>query len=634
MENGYYLSVYICIDGLGHIKKFETRHDFNMALWLLEEGSVSLIHYWEFERMSGIKQHGRSFFSLTQAEETINSLLHTYNLSLEDMVEIWGFPEYCINASSEMKKYYPEIYYHSICHLFSSMLMSMKTFKSENILALALDGSPDYLDYDKKSKFFFAAGYSKLGKILEIYPISSPAELWTAAKMYFKLREGTLMALAYASKSCAYVDFQDAGVKSFKDMAVTNEAAVKLFDMIMNFSDEDKGIKFNYFDPRFTQEENKISMAMKVIQKESYKIMEQNIDKAIAKFNINPCETVISLSGGFALNCPTNSYILKKYNFKGFIAPPCINDGGISLGIGLGNFFREHKEFDFEFKNAFYGCEDKKLMTSLIKYKEFISNIECLDYNKAAKDIQREPIVWFDGRSEIGPRALGHRSLFANPGKIDAKNKLNIIKQREWWRPVAPIILEDKVCEWFENGHSSPYMLHNFKVKSDKKEKICAILHLDDTARVQTINKEMDENVYSIIEKFYENTGIPMICNTSLNDKGEPIINSINEAFNFALRKQINVMYVNGIRISLVHHEKFLKLTPAEREIEMDILNDEDKEDYLKEENPYGLEDNILHYYVTTNKKYEMNLNLKNEKDVKILKKMYKYHQSVIKSDI
>ena len=214
-----------------------------------------------------------------------------------------------------------------------------------------------------------------------------------------------------------------------------------------------------------------LTLFVKVIQKESYKIMEQNIDKAIAKFNINPCETVISLSGGFALNCPTNSYILKKYNFKGFIAPPCINDGGISLGIGLGNFFRELKEFDFEFKNAFYGCEDKKLMTSLIIYKEFISNIECLDYNKAAKDIQREPIVWFDGRSEIGPRALGHRSLFANPGKIDAKNKLNIIKQREWWRPVAPIILEDKVCEWFENGHSSPYMLHNFKVKSDKKER-------------------------------------------------------------------------------------------------------------------------------------------------------------------
>lgn len=149
------------------------------------------------------------------------------------------------------------------------------------------------------------------------------------------------------------------------------------------------------------------------------------------------------------------------------------------------------------------------------------------------------PIVWYDGQSESGPRALGHRSIIADPRSIRNKDLINLYKQRQWWRPVAPIILEDFLEEWFENAYPSPYMLNNFVIRQEKKELVPAILHLDLTARVQTINQESDEALYHVIQNFYERTGIPIVCNTSLNDRGEPIIETVEQAFNFALRKKL-----------------------------------------------------------------------------------------------
>lgn len=121
---------------------------------------------------------------------------------------------------------------------------------------------------------------------------------------------------------------------------------------------------------------------------------------------------------------------------------------------------------------------------------------------------------------------------------MEHKNLLNLYKQREWWRPVAPIILEKYVKEWFENGFSSPYMLNNFCVDSTLSDHVLGILHLDGTARVQTIDYNLDNKLWKVVSDFYELTGIPIISNTSLNDKGEPIVNTIAQALNFALRKK------------------------------------------------------------------------------------------------
>lgn len=191
---------------------------------------------------------------------------------------------------------------------------------------------------------------------------------------------------------------------------------------------------------------------------------------------------------------------------------------------------------------------DNKILN---EFQNNISEITEYDINQAVLDIINYPIVWFQGRSEVGPRALGNRSLIADPRNAKSKDILNQIKCRQWWRPVAPIVIEQFVSEWFNNAYPTPYMLQTFSVKTNKLPLIPSVLHLDNTARVQTIKSEENEKLYSLITQFYIKTGVPILCNTSLNDIGEPIINTPEEAIVFALRKRIPIVYINNWRIEL-----------------------------------------------------------------------------------
>ncbi|MNB89331.1 Decarbamoylnovobiocin carbamoyltransferase [compost metagenome] len=205
------------------------------------------------------------------------------------------------------------------------------------------------------------------------------------------------------------------------------------------------------------------------------------------------------------------------------------------------------------------------------KYAQYIISCSSFDPAVAVEDIIQHPIVWFNGAAEIGPRALGNRSLLADPRTERSKDILNEIKQREWWRPVAPVILEEEVKVWFQNGGPSPYMLNAFKIRDEKKPVVPAICHLDDTARVQTIQAKDNPYLAELIEAFKERTGVPILCNTSLNDKIEPIINRFEEALHFALKKRIPVMYVNGYRLEFATQLAYPGAGIAEKEIHFDI---------------------------------------------------------------
>ena len=162
-------------------------------------------------------------------------------------------------------------------------------------------------------------------------------------------------------------------------------------------------------------------------------------------------------------------------------------------------------------------------------------------------------------------------------------------------------------------------MLNNFQIKEDKKAKVEAILHLDGSARVQTVTENDDKRIYSILKGIYEKTGIPIICNTSLNDKGEPIINKITEAFNFALRKGIRIVYVNGNRVELCNHNIYKEDKPLERErkyFKKNYGNDR----LLSKWNPYQLD--IAEMYIYKINEVLHNFDITLEKDVKALRKI------------
>lgn len=611
MKDGYYLSTYLHIDELAHLTGIRRRHDQNISLWHKNGGQVKLVHFWELERVTGMKKQPISFFDIDHAKEVINKLLKLYKLTVNDMVEIWGTPglETCNDYSSVIE--YPKLSYHSISHLFSAVMIDTEKFYNGTIIGFAVDGGPDgVVDKDEMKKYFYSGCVVRNGEI-DIFPVYSPGPLWFYSSLLYNLREGTLMALGSASESQLLKDFDE--IILIEDM----NSLIKLFDYIKNLkkkvdelTEEDRGILFNGFDPRFSIEDNKISMVMKVIHNMSLKIMEKNVENILEKYDLNTRDTYIALSGGYALNCPTNSYLMEKYKFKGFIAPPCVSDCGLSLGMALYAFKKKMGNFEFRLDSAYYGDMDLSLQEIMDegKYETYIKDVSDMQFSRVVEDIINAPIVWFDGQAEIGPRALGGRSIIADPRFDVSKDALNIVKQRQWWRPVAPIVLEEEIDEWFENPYSSPFMLHTFDLKKDKLKIVPAITHLDNSARVQTMTCKTNERLYSVIKAFKDKTGVPIICNTSLNDSGEPIINRIEEAINFALRKQIKVAYINGKRVEFYNHDKFLEDKPAKRPINFLRFTEQEKEKMLNKLNPHNVPKEVLQIYYESNLHTEYDL--------------------------
>ncbi len=630
MKNGYYLSCYISVSDIGYVVREHIRHDQNMALWYYDGKSICLVHYWELERYTGLKHQMIPFYSIDQVVAVVNELLSVYNLSLNDLEAIWGTPELAdyskVDQEDMMGAFDKSFSVHSFAHLFSSILSDSKLFYGNDILALEVDGGPDGA-YDKGlySDWLYVGAWVRQGKIMNLFPIESPALMWLKLYNLTGLEEGTLMALGSASKCIFKTTIKkDLKLFNYAQAMVLNEYIENLYGYLMELPDKCPDIV--NINPNFSIRENKISAMVKLINELSIDMMERNIQKAVRDYGIKPEHTYLALSGGFALNCPINTRIMKMFKKK-LLAPPCVNDSGISLGMGLMAFYTNLDYVCFKLNNAYYGKEIKASEVEGLKcsnkWKGFIRSITSIDYEQAVYDIIESPVIWVNGKAEIGPRALGARSLIGDPSQTEMKDKLNQIKQRQWWRPVAPIILEEQVTEWFENSYPTKYMLNTFFIKKEKERQVPAILHLDNSARVQTLTKQDNEELYCLISKLYEMTGVPIICNTSLNDKGQPIINDLENIVRYALAKQIKVAYVNGLRIEfcltadcVLQDETYLY--QIDFNIDKKLLEKTSEEHIYaeKELNKSGIRNFI------SNPHLYKGLDIKKEKDVRTVKRM------------
>ena len=183
-----------------------------------------------------------------------------------------------------------------------------------------------------------------------------------------------------------------------------------------------------------------------------------------------------------------------------------------------------------------------------------------IDENKDKTDSyaalsENKIISWYQGRMEIGPRALGNRSIIANPALHNVKELLNSrVKFRESFRPFAPSILAEDVKDWFEYDHPAPFMLFVFKIKKEKREKIPGVTHVDGTGRLQAVNKEFNERYYNLINEFKKITGIPMVINTSFNIMGNPIVESPTDAIKCFLGNGIDYLVLGDYLIKKESH--------------------------------------------------------------------------------
>jgi carbamoyltransferase len=251
----------------------------------------------------------------------------------------------------------------------------------------------------------------------------------------------------------------------------------------------------------------------------------------------------LCLSGGVALNCNANYKILKETDFERIHFFPACGDDGISAGAAL---YVNHMMYNHPRENytsdqiAYLGGEYNYQPEAKGKY---IS--KDLDIKEVAQLISEGKIIcWFQGRSEFGPRALGNRSFITDPRRKEMKDILNSrVKFREWFRPFAPVVLNEHKEEWFDMNFESPHMLYTVPCK--KPQEIPSVAHIDNTARVQTLTREHNPIFYSLIEEFNNITGVPIVMNTSLNVKGEPIVETPEDAMKLFEESDVDILVIN-----------------------------------------------------------------------------------------
>ncbi len=259
----------------------------------------------------------------------------------------------------------------------------------------------------------------------------------------------------------------------------------------------------------------------------------------------------LCLSGGSIQNSLANGKILEKTKFKHIYIPPAAYDAGTAVGAAfwvwnhiLGN--KREYIMDKPYLGPEYSNDGIEFLLKAqgLKYEKLSNNELC---KKVAGFIADKKVIgWFQDRTEWGPRALGNRSILADPRTAKIKDILNErVKKRENFRPFAPSFLEEDVVEWFEESYPVPFMEKVYTIKEDKRSFIPAVTHADGTGRLQTVSQKMSPKYYALIQAFKEITGVPAVLNTSFNEN-EPIVNRTEEAIACFKRTKMDVLVLNN----------------------------------------------------------------------------------------
>jgi carbamoyltransferase len=420
----------------------------------------------------------------------------------------------------------------------------------EEAAVLVMDGHGD-----ETAQSAYAGKGNRLERLWMSEVYDSLGFLYTAVTAYLGFKpfaEGTVMALAGTGKP-TYAD-------KFKDLVrLEPEGRFSINRSLISY--DTHGIKKPFkdwfteaFGPRrehdepITDRHRDLAFALQATVEDTI------LHVARALLKQHPSRN-LCLTGGVALNCVANARILEDTDYEQVWVPPCASDSGTPLGSAL---WHHHQTLGaprgFELKHSFWGRDysEPEILRALeaagLSYKR-MSEDELT--SAVARDIAAAKIVaWFQGRAELGPRALGNRSILADPRDPAMKDRINArVKHREPFRPFAPAILQERASEFFEIEQIDPFMTMAPKVRPEKAALIPAGLHVDGTARIQTVDRATNPRFYKVIEKFAELTGVPVVLNTSFNLK-EPIVQTPEDAIACFLRTQMDVLVLGDFYIT------------------------------------------------------------------------------------
>ncbi|MBY4896084.1 carbamoyltransferase C-terminal domain-containing protein [Cupriavidus sp. AU9028] len=261
-------------------------------------------------------------------------------------------------------------------------------------------------------------------------------------------------------------------------------------------------------------------------------VLEETVLSMTAWLAAETGERKLAMAGGVALNCVMNARVRDQGAFEEVWVQPAAGDAGTALGAALWVDWQQRGRpaRTWSMEHAYLGPEygEAEIAAFLDEAKLPYRRLDDLAGETAELLAQNKIIGWFQGRMEFGPRALGGRSILASPIDPSMQQRLNQIKDREDFRPVAPVVMEERASQWFSAAHPgnwrAPFMLFVFDVKPGCEEKIPAVRHVDGTARVQTVRREQNAAYYDVLAAFEQRTGVPILVNTSFNTRGEPIV--------------------------------------------------------------------------------------------------------------
>ncbi len=310
-----------------------------------------------------------------------------------------------------------------------------------------------------------------------------------------------------------------------------------------------------YFGPQRTPDESVMGYYADVAASVQAVLEEAVMELAEKALRITGCDR-LCYAGGVALNSVANGKLEASGLFRDIYITPLANDAGTALGGGLWLLYNKagypRENTYWQMRHAYWGAEygDEDILPVLKKYGLPVNESETI-WDWTAEKLQSGNIIgWYQGRSEVGPRALGNRSIIADPSRPDTKDRVNLkVKNREPWRPFAPSVLEEDFSDYFEGRGPSPFMLKVFSVRPEKYEAIQATVHVDGTARVQTVCESDNPLYYQLIRSFKEKTGIGAVLNSSLNYRGEPVVNTPEEAVRLFLKTDMDILVLGRFYI-------------------------------------------------------------------------------------
>lgn len=304
------------------------------------------------------------------------------------------------------------------------------------------------------------------------------------------------------------------------------------------------------------------------------KLLEETVLHMVSWLRKSGGRENLCLAGGVALNCVLTERIRQESGFKRVWVQPAANDAGTALGAALWVWHSVlNQPRQYVMTDAYLGPEfsEAEIEEQLLKNRNNYKLVPGIARQCAELISQGKTVGWFQGRMEWGPRALGNRSILADPRDPVMRDKLNRIKGREDFRPLAPAILAQSVGDYFECVEPSPFMLFARTVKSDQRERIPAVVHVDGSARVQTVNSKDNPLLHELIVEFQRITGIPLIVNTSMNYQGKPIVCTVEQAIDCFYNSGLDYLALGRFLLSKEWDERLGRFEVDVRREDLDL---------------------------------------------------------------